>query len=66
MQTTALLHCIHGVQSASKLSSITTFTTITGKRKPESLVSEIHIKLLQMIRSVLQRCMFPTILIQTA
>jgi len=31
MQTTALLHYTHGVQSASKLSSITTFTTLTGK-----------------------------------
>jgi len=62
MQTTALLHYIHGVQSASKLSSITTFTTIRRKRKPESLVSQIHIKLLQMIRFVLQHCMFPTVL----
>jgi hypothetical protein len=66
MQTTALLHYIHGVQSASKLSSITTFTTITEKRKSESTVSQIHIKLLQMIPSVLQCYMFPIILFQTA
>lgn len=63
MQTTVLLHYLQGVQSASKLSSITTFTTITGQRK---LVSQIHIKLLQMIQSVLQHYMFPIILIWTA
>lgn len=42
MQTTALLHHLHGVQSAFKLSTITTFT-ITGGKKTELLVSQIHI-----------------------